>query len=187
MHSKTCVVFVSVADACIVCQKKGLCTRLRRERRRGSVPWARSKGISPGPPTRRPRPGGRCPPGGQGSPRPGGWRPPPRRRGTPAWPWGQNTQGGQRTQDPRGVTGQYRGRTGWTAHPFLPQPGPWWSPSGGGSRGGQEEGHREATNRKRWGKAVELLLEALRRLRARGVSCHPSFPGPPRGFTGGCR
>ena len=46
----------------------------------------------------------------------------------------------------------------------------------------------EAANRRQRGKAEEALLEALRRLQARGeVSSPPPFPGPSRGFTGGCR
>jgi len=39
-------------------------------------------------------------------------------------------------------SGWYRGRAGWTGAGYPPRPGPWWSPSGGGSRGGQEEGPR---------------------------------------------
>jgi hypothetical protein len=46
----------------------------------------------------------------------------------------------------------------------------------------------EAANRKRRGKAEEALLEALRRLQARGEGASPPpFPGPSRGLTGGCR
>jgi len=72
--------------------------------------------------------------------------------------------------------------------PFPRGPGP-----GGGPQGEEVVVARrrglEAANRRRRGKAEEALLEALRRLQARGgaVSSPPPFPGPSRGLTGGCR
>jgi hypothetical protein len=77
------------------------------------------------------------------------------------------------------------------ARPVAPVPR---GPGPGGAPQGEEvvvarRRGLEAANRRRRGKAEEALLEALRRLQARGERClrHPPFPGPSRGLTGGCR
>ena len=86
-----------------------------------------------------------------------------------------------------GVAGIGYGQAG----PVAPVPR---GPGSGGAPQGEEvvvarRRGLEAANRRRRGKAEEALLEALRRLQARGERClrHPSFPGPSSGFTGGCR
>jgi hypothetical protein len=73
--------------------------------------------------------------------------------------------------------------------PAFPRgPGPGGAPQGEEAEAARRRG-LEAANRRRRGKAEEALLEALRRLQARGerVSSPPPFPGPSRGLTGGCR
>jgi len=66
-------------------------------------------------------------------------------------------------------------------------PGPGGAPQGEEAEAARRKG-LEAANRRQRGKAEEALLEALRRLQARGeVSSPPPFPGPSRGLTGGCR
>jgi hypothetical protein len=73
--------------------------------------------------------------------------------------------------------------------PFPRGPGPGGAPQGEEVVVARRRG-LEAANRRRRGKAEEALLEALRRLQARGgARClrHPPFPGPSRGLTGGCR
>ena len=71
---------------------------------------------------------------------------------------------------------------------ILRGPGPGGAPQGEEVVVARRRG-LEAANRRRRGKAEEALLEALRRLQARGerVSSPPPFPGPSRGLTGGCR
>jgi hypothetical protein len=87
--------------------------------------------------------------------------------------------------DPK--SGRYRGRAGRTGRAFPPRPGPWWSPSGGGSRGGQEEGPRggqpEAAGKGGGGPGGSPEAASGEGERV----SHPPFPGPSRGLTGGCR
>ena len=66
-----------------------------------------------------------------------------------------------------------RGRAGQTTHAFPPRPGSWWSPQGEEAEAARRKG-LEAANRKRRGKAEEALLEALRRLQARGERVTPT-------------
>jgi hypothetical protein len=86
-----------------------------------------------------------------------------------------------------GVAGIGDGQAG-PLTPFPRGPGPGGAPQGEEVVVARRRG-LEAANRRRRGKAEEALLEALRRLQARGerVSSPPPFPGPSRGLTGGCR
>jgi hypothetical protein len=72
--------------------------------------------------------------------------------------------------------------------PFPRGPGPGGAPQGEEVVVARRRG-LEAANRRRRGKAEEALVEALRRLQARGERCPspPPFPGPSRDLTGGCR